>query len=254
MSGQLSTSSRVGAMGSDDSDTPRRPSPSTKAFAVALALAGIGFVLYPAIRPFSDERSMEGARAFASGSWVVAHGMAIVAFVLLAVGLYGLSVHLANTAMAGRARRAVVMSWVGIGLTLPYYGAEVFGLHAVGQTAVDRSDPALVDTMTHSIRWDVGIWFIIIGLVVLAVGVGSAASAVWRLHRPGSRWTVVPLAVAVALYIPQFAGSQPVRVAHGALIALGCWALGWALGSSTPLGCPAEARDSSRPAMEEAWK
>jgi hypothetical protein len=31
----------------------------------------------------------------------------------------------------------------------------------------------------------------------------------------------VVLAVAFALYIPQFAAGQPVRVAHGALILLG---------------------------------
>ena len=251
MSSQLFTSSPANTMGNDDRNAVRGTGPSTRSFAVALALCGIGFVLYPAIRPFSDERSMEGARAFASGSWVVAHGLAIVAFVLLAVGLYGLSVQLADTLVAGRARWAVVLSWVGIGLTLPYYGAEVFGLHAVGQIAVDRADPALLNTMTHSIRWDVGIWFIIIGLVVLAVGVWIAASAVWRLHRRTGRWSVVPLAVAVALYIPQFGGPQPVRVAHGALMALGCWVLAWTLVSSTLIGSPAELKDNSRPAGED---
>jgi hypothetical protein len=33
--------------------------------AVSLALAGMFFVLYPAIRPFSDETSLQGAQAFA---------------------------------------------------------------------------------------------------------------------------------------------------------------------------------------------
>ena len=200
----------------------RGTGPSTRFFAIAFALAGIGLVLYPALRPFSDEVSMDGARAFVSGSWVVAHGLAIVAFVLLAVGLYGLSVHLADTAMAGRARWAVVVSWVGVGLTLPYYGAEVFGLHAVGQTAVDRADPALLKTMTDSIRWDVGIWFIIIGLLVLAVGVWIAASAVWRLHRRGRRWTVVPLGARSRLH-SAVRRPQRVREADGASMAVGCW-------------------------------
>ncbi len=246
MTSQLLTSSQANTIGGDQSAGETGTGPSMKSFAVALGLSGIGFVLYPAIRPFSDERSMDGARAFASSSWVVAHGLAIVAFVLLAVGLYGLSVHLTDTSVAGRARWAVVVSWVGIGLTLPYYGAEVFGLHAVGQTAVDRGDPALLKTMTDSIRWDVGIWFIIIGLLVLAVGVWIAASAVWRLPRRGRRWTVVPLAVAVALYIPQFGGPQPVRVAHGALMAVGCWVVAWALASSTPMDSAVGLKEISR--------
>jgi hypothetical protein len=182
----------------------------------------------------------------------VGHGLAIVAFVLLVVGLYGLSSNVADTSVAGRARWAVVVSWVGVGLTLPYYGAEVFGLHAFGQTALDRADPALLETMTDSIRWDVGIWFIIIGLLVLAVGVCIAASAVWKLHHRAGRWTVVPLAVAVASYIPQFGGPQPVRVAHGALMALGCWVVAWALASSALIGSPTELRNDSRSAGEDA--
>jgi hypothetical protein len=40
-------------------------------------LAGILFVLYSALRPFSDEMSLQGARAFASSQWVVAHVLAI---------------------------------------------------------------------------------------------------------------------------------------------------------------------------------
>ncbi len=240
MTSDVLASSQANKIAGDLGAAKRGTGPSTRFFAIAFALAGIGFVLYPALRPFSDEVSMDGARAFASGSWVVAHGLAIVAFVLLAVGLYGLSVSAADTVMAGRARWAVVVSWVGVGLTLPYYGAEVFGLHAVGQTAVDRADPALLETMTDSIRWDVGIWFIITGLVALAIGVGVAASTAWRLHRGARRWALVPLAVAVALYIPQFGGPQPVRVAHGALMAVGCWVVAWTLTSSSLIGSPAD--------------
>ncbi|MCA4131762.1 hypothetical protein [Arthrobacter sp. M4] len=46
-------------------------------------------------------------------------------------------------------------------------------------------------------------------------------TAAWsHLPRPG--WTLPPLTTAVALYIPQFAASQPLRVAHGLLMAAGC--------------------------------
>jgi hypothetical protein len=50
--------------------------------AISLALSGIFFVLYPAIRPASDESFLHGAEAFASFSWVLARSLAM-AFVLL---------------------------------------------------------------------------------------------------------------------------------------------------------------------------
>ena len=60
---------------------------STTAFRVrlgagALAIAGALFVVYPALRPFSDETSLQGAAAFASTAWIVAHMLAMVGFIL----------------------------------------------------------------------------------------------------------------------------------------------------------------------------
>jgi hypothetical protein len=46
------------------------------------AVAGVCFLLYPAIRPFADEDSLAGAEAFASGAWVIAHLLAVLAFIL----------------------------------------------------------------------------------------------------------------------------------------------------------------------------
>ena len=87
------------------------------------ALSGIFFVLYPAIRPASDESSLLGAEAFASFSWVLEHSPAM-AFVLLAQGLLGLYIRLQGTTVECRAIQALVLSWIGVGLTLPCYGAE----------------------------------------------------------------------------------------------------------------------------------
>ena len=108
--------------------------------AISLTLSGIFFVLYPAIRPFSDESSLQGAVAFASFSWVLAHSLAMVAFVLLALGLLVLYIRLQKTTVENRAIQALVLSWIGIGLTLPYYGAETFGLHAIGQEAIKEKN------------------------------------------------------------------------------------------------------------------
>ena len=106
--------------------------------ALALAGAGVLFVFYPAIRPYSDETSLEGAAAFASNAWIVAHVLAMLAFVLVALGLLALYRTLQDTPAEGLAFLTLITTWIGVGLTLPYYGAEAFGLHAVGQAVADH--------------------------------------------------------------------------------------------------------------------
>src|SRR6187402_1512663 len=92
--------------------------------ALALAVAGVLFVLYPAIRPYSDETSLQGAAAFASTAWIVAHVLAIAGFVLVTLGLLALYRVLQDTPAKRLAFLALVAMWIGAGLTLPYYGAE----------------------------------------------------------------------------------------------------------------------------------
>ncbi len=202
-------------------------------FAASFLLSGLFFLFYPAIRPFSSEAGLDGARAFASSSWIVAHTLGIFGFLLLALGSFGLYEQLRDTAAGSRMFKATLLLWLGAGLTIPYYGAEVFGLHAVGRRAISKSNPALVKPLTHAIRWEAGIWFILIGLVLLAVGAIAAAAAVWRsgtIHR----WAGVPLAAGLILYIPQFTGPQAIRIAHGALMFFGCALLGWSLLRNNP--------------------
>jgi hypothetical protein len=202
-------------------------------FVAALSLSGLFFLLYPAIRPFSDEASMRGADAFASPAWIVAHTFGVLAFLLLGIGAFGLYLHLQDGILAGRSLTAALLIWVGVGLTLPYYGAEMFGLHAVGQQTAATGDVTLLTDLTHAIRWDVGIWFILLGLALLAAGTIVLATAVWRAGRL-ARASAVPLAVGMALYIPQFSGPQPVRIAHGLLMAAGCGWLAWGLNETAP--------------------
>ncbi len=116
----------------------------TKVVQAALVAAGVLFVLYPAIRPFSVEKGIGGAKAFASTSWLFAHSLAIIGFVLLAFGLLGITGRLHRSASGQLANRAFLLAGGGIGLTLPFYGAEVFGLHAIGKEALKRGDPTLV--------------------------------------------------------------------------------------------------------------
>ena len=99
-----------------------------------LVLAAALFALYPALRPYSSETGLDGAEAFASWAWTASHLCGIVAFAVLAQVVGGLGL--------GRVGPALV-SW-GALLVLPYYGAEVFGVGAVGRRALDAGDPGLV--------------------------------------------------------------------------------------------------------------
>ncbi|HKW72495.1 MAG TPA: hypothetical protein VJQ08_06690 [Candidatus Dormibacteraeota bacterium] len=191
------------------------------------ALAGLLFVLYPAIRPFSDEKSLQGAAAFGSDAWVLSHSLAIVAFILLVLGLLGVYLLLRETRAGRLTLIALVTSWIGVGLTLPFYGAEVFGLHAIGQAALRQNNPGLV-SLAADVRGEPGIWLIVIGLVLLGAGMVVFAIAIWR-SAVLWKWAGIPITVGFALYLPQFTGSQALRVAHGLLITVACGVIAWNL-------------------------
>lgn len=123
---------------------------------LAFAVAGLLFVMYPAVRPFSSETGLAGATAFGSTAWVVAHSFAIVGFVLLVLGLFGIYLRLQPTSTERLALIGLFLSWIGVGLVLPFYGAEVFGLHAVGQEALKQNNGALV-SIANSVRGEPGI-------------------------------------------------------------------------------------------------
>jgi hypothetical protein len=188
--------------------------------ATALGLAGILFVLYPAIRPFSDETSLQGAAAFASTEWLLAHILGMLGFTLVGLGLLGLHITLRETRSERLAFGAVVVGWLGIGLTLPYYGGEAFGLHAIGQEALKQHSAALV-SLADVVRGGPQEVMFGVGLLLIAVSAIMVAIAIWR-SGVLPRWSGVPFALAFALYIPQFFGNQPIRVAHGLLVAIGC--------------------------------
>src|SRR5258708_34433121 len=97
--------------------------------AVALAVAGILFLAYPAVRPWHDETTVAGAtRSMGSSAWVAAHFFAMIGFILLPLGLLAVQKIVAGTHGARLPSAATVVTWIGVGLTLPYYGPEDFGL------------------------------------------------------------------------------------------------------------------------------
>lgn len=195
--------------------------------ALSLALAGILFFLYPVLRPFSDETSLQGAAAFASPFWILAHMLAVGGFILLALSLVGFFPALAQTVARRLASVALVLTWIGVGFTLPYYGAEIFALHAIGQEALKQQSVALM-SLVNAVRYGPAIFVFAIGLLLLAIGPLLVSVAVWRSGKR-ARLSSAIFALGFALYIPQFFGTQPLRVAHGALVALGCIWLAWNL-------------------------
>ena len=188
--------------------------------AASFAIAGVLFVLYPAIRPFSDETSLQGAAAFASTAWILAHMLAMVGFTLLMLGLLGLHVALQRTAAERMAFWALAVGVVGVSLLLPFYGAEAFGLHAIGQEALRQHSLVLVG-LASVVRSGPELVMFLVGLLLLAASAIMAAAAIWK-SATLARWSGAPLAAGFALYIPQFFGTQPIRVAHGLLVTAGC--------------------------------
>lgn len=116
--------------------------------------------------------------------------------------------------------RAAAVTWVGAGLTLPYYGAEDFGLNVIARRSLHDQAPALMELAEEFRYGPVAMTMFAVGLLVLAVGAVMAAIAVWRSGTL-PKWSGTALAMGFALFIPQFFGPYPLRIAHGALIMIG---------------------------------
>jgi hypothetical protein len=150
--------------------------------------------------------------------WVASHGFAMLGFILLpAVPITFL---LAAAAWHQRqGRKTLVISatllWLGVGLVLPYYGAEAFALNAVathGGTDLVAVSDAIRLGPVQSIAFLLGLLLIAVGAVFTAVGLAKVHP--W--------WFGVAFAAGFALFAPQFFAPPAVRIAHGVLIAVGC--------------------------------
>lgn len=193
-------------------------------------ISGTAFVLYPMIRPFSDETSMQGAAAFASVEWMVSHILGMIAFTFLPLGFLEIFKTLEKGSLTSSAYNAVILSIIGIGFTLPYYGGETFGLHAIGHEALRQQSENLV-SLEAIVRSGPGLIMFIIGLVLLGVSSIVIARTLWKSGKH-LKWSGVPLAAGMILYLPQFLANQPFRVAHGLLVGFGCFLIAWKINRS----------------------
>jgi hypothetical protein len=188
--------------------------------AITLAVSGLLFLLYPAVRPWHDESTVPGAMAsMSSNAWVVAHLFAMLSLILMPLGLLAL-VRLADGRRSfGLMLAGTVTIWLGAGLALPYYGAEDFALHAIARNVGSGASLDLL-ALVDAVRFGtVAATTFAIGLGLLGVGGVLLAIAIWRGGiRP--RWSGVPLAIALLLLIPQFYLPPWARIGHGVLVAL----------------------------------
>lgn len=145
-----------------------------------LTAAGLLFLLYPATRPWEDETTTAGAAA-AMGSplWVWSHLFAMVGFILVPIAL--LEIH----------RTAAITFWVGAGLTLPYYGAEDFGLHEIA------AQPNILE-LAESVRYNP------FAVTTFAVGLLTMAAAAIMVASKLRTTAAILFAAGFALFLPQF--------------------------------------------------
>lgn len=189
--------------------------------AVAIAVAGVLFLLYPALRPWRNESTVEGAmQAMSSGNWVSSHLFAMIGFILVPLGLLAVWSVVSRTRAEPLALAAVVTFWVGAGLVLPYYGAEDFALNAIAGKVAEGQPMDLLG-LVEAIRYSpVAATTFATGLVLLAVGAVLAAIAIWRCEVL-PRFSGVLFALGFALFLPQFFTPPAVRITHGVLVAVG---------------------------------
>jgi hypothetical protein len=160
---------------------------------------------------------------------VTAHFFAMLAFILMPLGLLGLRAALADTRAEPLALTAAVLAWIGSGLVLPYYGAEDFGLHAI---AGPHGPRAGLLSLVHAVRFQpLALTIFGAGLVLLAAAAILAATAVWRSDVL-PRGSAILFATGMALFLPQFFTPAAVRIAHGVLLAAGLVILAAALWAS----------------------
>lgn len=202
--------------------------------AAAFAAAGVAFALFPVLRPWHDEATVAGATlAFGSTAWVLSHYAGVVAFILVPFGLLALRKRLKGGPGESSALLALLGTWLGVGLILPYFGAETFGLHAVARSAADGLTGDLLGIAEAVRLGPLAVGTFAAGLLLVAVGGVLTAVAVWR-SRALPQASGVLFAAGLLLYLPQFFGSPALRIAHGVLLALGCLWLALVLWRSGP--------------------
>lgn len=189
-------------------------STTTRHLVMPAAASGLLMATYLLLRPYGDHGSAttpQAAAAFASTWWVVAH----LAGALSLVQLARLGLRIDDLLSATTTALARWSGLAGAVLVLPYYGAETFGLHAIGRLGTPEALALVAEVRNHP----AALTTFGLGLLLLAVSAVSAALA-WqgavRSERwNGPAWAAWPLATAVVGVLPQFYLPPTGRMAFG---------------------------------------
>ena len=190
---------------------------------LSLGLSALLLAAFPLIRPFfrldprePAETLAVAAPAIVSTSWLVAHLLCTLAFILLPYGLIILYATLASNPIERRAFLALVLSLAGIALILPMLGVETYMLPILGklyQAGQSEIFPAI-----DMIYRGAALGVFLVALLFLAVGAITFAIAIWK-SRLLPRWAGVLLATGLALWFPPF--PEVVRIIDGFAIGFG---------------------------------
>lgn len=205
---------------------------TTARWTVAGALAAaVALLLFPVLRPWPDESvpSLALAAGFASDRWVLAHLCGIAGLWLLTPTFLGLRALLGGrTAPGARAAgAAVATAWAGAVLCTLYYGAEAFGIHTIARASLRAGDPNLLADVDALRDQPAALALFGVGLALVAASGVLVAVALWR-GGAVPRWSGVPLAASLVLYLPQFFAGPALRIGHGVLACLGLLLVAWA--------------------------
>lgn len=193
---------------------PRTATSAPAISGIAMIAAGVMFTLYPLIRGFGSEEGRAGAETFAAPTWMTAHLCAMAGFVLIAIALRFLP-------RAGSALE--LTAWLASSFLLPYYGAEAYGLAALGDWARDNGNYdalaiadgfryAPVPMITFGIGW----------LLLAAVGIALIVHAARNRGGPAmNRVGAAITGIGLTVFLPVFFVPGALRIAHGIVLAVG---------------------------------
>ncbi|MEV5834621.1 hypothetical protein [Nocardia sp. NPDC052112] len=87
------------------------------------------------------EDTLDGAASWASTGWAVGHVCVIIGLIFVPLGWAALRNHLVNSRTQRLAYIAATPGYLGSALSISYYGAEVYGLGAIGHEPLPTATP-----------------------------------------------------------------------------------------------------------------
>ncbi|MDT0202120.1 hypothetical protein [Nocardioides sp. AE5] len=179
-------------------------------------VAGLALAAYPVLRPWGDEADAE---TFAAASWPVSHALAMLGFTALALALRHAAAGLPQ--WGGRpVREAETRMWLAAALLLPYYGAEAYGLNAIGQYAAEHRDSGVLEIADAFRFAPLPVTTFALGLLLLVLVGARQAIGMWRTGALG-RIGGLLAGFGLASYLPQFFGGAELRIVHGIVLGIG---------------------------------